>query len=318
MDRLAERVPRRARRVHRGRRRATDLTLHRRRRAGRGVDRRGRHPVPATAPPGADRRGPAVMTTPTPPPARTATDPGPARIAGAPISWGVCEVPNWGHQLTPSRVLAEMQDVGLSATELGPDGFLPADPDQMAAVLAAHQLTAVGGFTPVLMHQPGHDPLPEIDRILGAVRRHPRRGPRALRDVRARRLRQPPDPRRRRLGPVAGQPGPDQRPCRRARRARSAAPARRHHGRERRRGAAGARGLLHLAVPGHRPPADRRHRPGRAHPAVARPHRAHPPQGRRQPHRRQGPRRPAHLHRGRRRGHVPAVGHRRRRRRQRS
>jgi inosose dehydratase len=54
----------------------------------------------------------------------------------------------------------------LSATELGPDGFLPADPDQMAGVLAAHHLTAVGGFTPVVMHRPGHDPLPEIDRIL--------------------------------------------------------------------------------------------------------------------------------------------------------
>jgi inosose dehydratase len=36
----------------------------------------------------------------------------------------------------------------------------------MAGVLAAHQLTAVGGFTPVVMHRPGHDPLPAIDRIL--------------------------------------------------------------------------------------------------------------------------------------------------------
>lgn len=89
-----------------------------------------------------------------------------ARIAGAPISWGVCEVPNWGHQLTPHRVLAEMQDIGLSATELGPDGFLPADPQQMATVLERHRLTAVGGFTPVLMHRALHDPLPEIDRIL--------------------------------------------------------------------------------------------------------------------------------------------------------
>jgi len=28
------------------------------------------------------------------------------KIAGAPISWGVCEVPGWGYQLTPERVLA--------------------------------------------------------------------------------------------------------------------------------------------------------------------------------------------------------------------
>ena len=88
------------------------------------------------------------------------------RIAGAPISWGVCEVPDWGYQLASSRVLDEMRDVGLAATELGPEGFLPADPDQMADVLTAHDLTAVGGFTPVVMHLHGHDPLPEIDRIL--------------------------------------------------------------------------------------------------------------------------------------------------------
>ncbi len=92
----------------------------------------------------------------------TATD----KIAGAPISWGVCEVPGWGYQLTPERVLAEMRDVGLAATEFGPDGFLPADPAVMAEFLAARHLTAVGGFTPVVLHEPGHDPVPEIDRLL--------------------------------------------------------------------------------------------------------------------------------------------------------
>jgi inosose dehydratase len=106
------------------------------------------------------------MTTTTPLTSADPTAPATARIAGAPISWGVCEVPDWGYQLAPSRVLDEMRDTGLSATELGPDGFLPTDPDQMAGVLAAHQLTAVGGFTPVVMHQPGRDPLPEIDRVL--------------------------------------------------------------------------------------------------------------------------------------------------------
>jgi inosose dehydratase len=88
------------------------------------------------------------------------------KIAGAPISWGVCEVPGWGYQLEPGRVLAEMQQVGLAATEFGPDGFLPADPARMAEFLAAHHLTAVGGFTPVVLHEPGHDPAPEIERLL--------------------------------------------------------------------------------------------------------------------------------------------------------
>ena len=88
------------------------------------------------------------------------------KIAGAPISWGVCEVPGWGYQLSPGRVLAEMRQVGLAATEFGPDGFLPADPARMAEFLAAHHLTAVGGFTPVVLHEPGHDPVPEIERLL--------------------------------------------------------------------------------------------------------------------------------------------------------
>jgi inosose dehydratase len=88
------------------------------------------------------------------------------RIAGAPISWGVCEVPGWGYQLEPDRVLAEMREVGLSATEFGPEGFLPGQPAAMTRVLDHHGLRAVGGFTPLLLHVPGHDPAPEVERLL--------------------------------------------------------------------------------------------------------------------------------------------------------
>jgi inosose dehydratase len=88
------------------------------------------------------------------------------RIAGAPISWGVCEVPGWGHQLSPDRVLAEMCDAGLAATEFGPDGFLPADPDARSALLTSYGLGAVGGFVPVVLHDPAHDPLPDVRRAL--------------------------------------------------------------------------------------------------------------------------------------------------------
>jgi inosose dehydratase len=101
------------------------------------------------------------MTTANPPAAE-------ARIAGAPISWGVCEVPGWGYQLGPDRVLAEMRQVGLAATELGPDGFLPTRPDAMTRVLDHHGLAAVGGFTPLLLHVAAHDPVPEVDRLLDA------------------------------------------------------------------------------------------------------------------------------------------------------
>ena len=72
----------------------------------------------------------------------------PMKIAGAPISWGVCEVPGWGYQLDPDRVLAEMRDAGLTATELGPDGFLPTDTDELTALLDAYGLSCVGGSSP--------------------------------------------------------------------------------------------------------------------------------------------------------------------------
>jgi inosose dehydratase len=91
------------------------------------------------------------------------------RIAGAPISWGVCEVPGWGHQLHPDRVLAEMRDVGLSATELGPEGFLPSDPDELVTLLDSYGLSCVGTFVPVLLHDAEHDPLPEIAGPLDAL-----------------------------------------------------------------------------------------------------------------------------------------------------
>lgn len=88
------------------------------------------------------------------------------RVAAAPISWGVCEVPGWGHQLPARRVLDEMRRLGIVATEWGPDGFLPATPRDRANLLAAYHLKAVGGFVPVVLHDPGHDPLPAVERAL--------------------------------------------------------------------------------------------------------------------------------------------------------
>ncbi|GAA3121120.1 inosose dehydratase [Kribbella aluminosa] len=89
-----------------------------------------------------------------------------ARIAGAPISWGVCEVPGWGWQYDAATVLAEMRTVGLAATEFGPDGFLPDDPSDKAKTLADVGLRAVGGFVPVVLHDPGVDPSVEVLRAL--------------------------------------------------------------------------------------------------------------------------------------------------------
>jgi inosose dehydratase len=88
------------------------------------------------------------------------------RVAGAPISWGVCEVPGWGWQLDSATVLSQMRDVGLVATEFGPDGFLPAEPQRKAKTLADNGLRAIGGFVPVVLHDTAHNPVPEIEEAL--------------------------------------------------------------------------------------------------------------------------------------------------------
>jgi inosose dehydratase len=76
------------------------------------------------------------------------------RLAGAPISWGVCEVPGWGVMLERERVLAEMAALGLQASELGALGYLGSDPAAIGALLAQHQLGLVGGFVPLVLQDP--------------------------------------------------------------------------------------------------------------------------------------------------------------------
>ena len=80
------------------------------------------------------------------------------RIAAAPISWGICEVPGWGAMLPPERVLAEMRSLGLPATELGAPGFLPEAPADLTALLARYDLALVGGFVPLVLQDPAERP----------------------------------------------------------------------------------------------------------------------------------------------------------------
>lgn len=79
---------------------------------------------------------------------------GAERIAAAPISWGICEVPGWGHQMSPERVFEEMHRIGLRASELGPPGFLPDDPAAVRAILGASSLSLVGAFVAAPLHVP--------------------------------------------------------------------------------------------------------------------------------------------------------------------
>lgn len=90
------------------------------------------------------------------------------KIAGAPISWGVCEVPNWGYQMAPERVLKEMREIGLTATEFGPQGWLPTDAEERAEMVNQFGLKPVGSFFLAVMHDPDFDPIPQVEAELRA------------------------------------------------------------------------------------------------------------------------------------------------------
>jgi len=88
------------------------------------------------------------------------------RVAGAPITWGVDGSPGWGYLMGRDRVLREMVESGLAATELGPDGYLPTDPVELREYLSQYDLSIVGGFVPALLYRPDR-----IDAVLEYVAR---------------------------------------------------------------------------------------------------------------------------------------------------
>ncbi len=74
------------------------------------------------------------------------------RVGSAPISWGICEVPGWGAQLPVERVLGEMAELGLRATELGSVGYLPTDESELRALLDRFGMRLTGGFNALVLH----------------------------------------------------------------------------------------------------------------------------------------------------------------------
>jgi len=76
------------------------------------------------------------------------------KIGTAPISWGVCELPDWGVMLPYKRVLDEMAELGYTGTELGPWGYLPGDATILATELRKRRLALAGAFCPVTLHTP--------------------------------------------------------------------------------------------------------------------------------------------------------------------
>ena len=73
----------------------------------------------------------------------------------SPTSWGVSEVPGWGHQLDAERVLSEAAAVGEGAIEAGPPGFLPDRSDLARPMLKRYRLRVVAGPAQAILHH--HD-----------------------------------------------------------------------------------------------------------------------------------------------------------------
>ena len=74
-------------------------------------------------------------------------------LGNAPCSWGVeffddPRNPPW------TRVLDECREAGYRGVELGPIGYMPEDPAELAEALAARGLTLIGG----VVFRPFHDP----------------------------------------------------------------------------------------------------------------------------------------------------------------
>ena len=101
------------------------------------------------------------------------------RVAGAPITWGVDGSPGWGYLMGRDRVLREMVESGLSATELGPDGYLPTDPGELREFLDPYGLSIVGGFVPALLYRPDRIDT-ELEYVARAARQLASTGSRVL------------------------------------------------------------------------------------------------------------------------------------------
>jgi inosose dehydratase len=73
------------------------------------------------------------------------------RVANAPCSWGVLEFETTASIAPASQVLDEMAAAGYAGTELGDWGFLPTEPQALAAEAARRGLGLVGAFVPVAL-----------------------------------------------------------------------------------------------------------------------------------------------------------------------
>lgn len=95
-------------------------------------------------------------------------------IGNAPCSWGALEFDLDGKAAGYSQVLDELAATGYVGTELGDWGFMPTDPDQLAAELSCRGLTLLGAFVPVALkdeaaHAGGVEAALKVARLLRAT-----------------------------------------------------------------------------------------------------------------------------------------------------
>ncbi|MEM7256867.1 MAG: TIM barrel protein [Pseudomonadota bacterium] len=87
------------------------------------------------------------------------------RIGNAPCSWGV-EFAQDDRNPPWKSVLADCQAAGYKGIELGPVGYMPEDPAELADALAEHDLELIGG----VVFRAFHDPAQWDDVLDGAKR----------------------------------------------------------------------------------------------------------------------------------------------------
>lgn len=95
------------------------------------------------------------------------------RVAGAPISWGVCDIDGWGPMLDPRRVLREMKSLGLDDIEQGSPGFFPDDVGEFKAMLAEQGVRVIADFVPLTLHDAAQkaDALDKAEKMAARLQR---------------------------------------------------------------------------------------------------------------------------------------------------
>ncbi len=95
------------------------------------------------------------------------------RIGNAPCSWGV-EFAQDDRNPPWQQVLKECRDAGYKGIELGPVGYMPEDPAQLADALAEYELELIGGVVFRAFHDPDQwdDVLDGAKRTCAALKAH--------------------------------------------------------------------------------------------------------------------------------------------------